>query len=75
MVCAELTHLSEQVVTTLISRIHFALPSIPDENGNVKEIYWKTNGLQVPVVRPPAGDDVTAQVPLSLRLVQLGDFA
>ncbi|KAF8558177.1 cytochrome P450 [Imleria badia] len=65
----------KQVVTTLISRIHFALPSIPDENGNVKEIYWKINGLQVPVVRPPAGDDVTAQVPLSLRLVQPGDFA
>ncbi|KAH0833223.1 cytochrome P450 [Lanmaoa asiatica] len=65
---------SEQVVTTLISRIHFALPSVPDGNGNVKEIYWKINGLQVPVVRPPAGDDVTAQVPLDLRLVQPGDF-
>ncbi|KAF8134953.1 cytochrome P450 [Boletus edulis] len=64
----------KQVVTTLISRIHFALSTIPDENGNVKEIYWKINGLQVPVVRPPAGDDVTAQVPLSLRLVQPGDF-
>ncbi|KAG6373384.1 cytochrome P450 [Boletus reticuloceps] len=64
----------KQVVTTLISRIHFALSTIPDEKGNVKEIYWKINGLQVPVVRPPAGDDVTAQVPLSLRLVQPGDF-
>ncbi|KAF9243490.1 cytochrome P450 [Melanogaster broomeanus] len=64
----------KQVVTTLISRIHFALPSIPDENGNVKEIYWKVNGLQVPVVRSPAGDNTTAQVPLSLRMVQPGDF-
>lgn len=27
------------------------------------------NGLQVPVVRPPAGDNVTAQVPLDLRKV------
>lgn len=62
------------MVTTLISRIHFALPSIPDQNGNVKEIYWKYNGLQVPVVRPPTGDDVTSQVPLDLRLVQPGDF-
>ncbi|KIK99980.1 hypothetical protein PAXRUDRAFT_30155 [Paxillus rubicundulus Ve08.2h10] len=64
----------KQVVTTLISHIHFALPSVPDEDGNVKEIYWKVNGLQVPVVRPPAGDNTTAQVPLSLRLVQPDDF-
>ena len=66
---------SEQVLTTLISRIHFALPSTPDKNGHIKEVYWKVNGLQVPVVRPPAGDDVTAQVPLDLRLVESGDFA
>ncbi|KAG9315222.1 cytochrome P450 [Chiua virens] len=68
------THPSEQVLTTLVSRIHFALPSTADEDGNIKEVYWKMNGLQVPVVRPPAGDDVTAQVPLDLRVVQPGDF-
>ncbi|KAF9223682.1 cytochrome P450 [Gyrodon lividus] len=64
----------KQIVTTLISRIHFALPSIPDEKGNVKDIYWKVNGLQVPVVRPPAGDNTTAQLPLSVRLVRPDDF-
>jgi len=32
------------------------------------------NGLQVPVVRPPAGDNVTAQVPLDLRRVREEDF-
>ncbi|KAH7930153.1 cytochrome P450 [Leucogyrophana mollusca] len=58
----------KQVLTTLIPRIHFALPS-PD----VKEIYWKMNGLQIPVVLPPAGDGKTSQVPLMLRVAD--DFA
>ncbi|OJA12274.1 hypothetical protein AZE42_08148 [Rhizopogon vesiculosus] len=64
----------KQVLTTLVPRIHFALPKSPDEDGHVKEIYWKMNGLQVPVVRPPAGDNVTAQVPLDLRRVREDDF-
>lgn len=54
--------------------MQFSLPSTPDENGNVKEIYWKMNGLQVPVVRPPVGDNQTAQVPLNVRLVREEDF-
>ncbi|KAJ8581364.1 hypothetical protein M405DRAFT_627868 [Rhizopogon salebrosus TDB-379] len=64
----------KQVLTTLVPRIHFALPASPNEDGHVKEIYWKMNGLQVPVVRPPCGDDVTVQVPLDLRRVREGDF-
>ncbi|KAH7913518.1 cytochrome P450 [Hygrophoropsis aurantiaca] len=59
----------EQVLTTLIPRIHFALPP-PD----VKEVYWKMNGLQIPVVLPPAGDGETSQVPLMLREVKEEDF-
>ncbi|KAG2032102.1 cytochrome P450 [Suillus americanus] len=64
----------KQVLTTLVPRIHFALPASTDRNGYVKEIYWKMNGLQVPVVRPPAGDNVSAQVPLDLRKVCEQDF-
>ncbi|KAI0922504.1 hypothetical protein AcW1_002875 [Taiwanofungus camphoratus] len=58
----------KQVLTTLLSNIHFSLPSD-------KEIYWKNNGLQVPVVRPPAGDFQTPQVPLNTRLVREDDFS
>jgi hypothetical protein len=70
----QLSYHTEQVLTTLVPRIHFALPASPDEHGHVKQIYWKMNGLQVPVVRPPAGDHVTQQVPLDLRRVREEDF-
>ncbi|OBZ67348.1 hypothetical protein A0H81_12650 [Grifola frondosa] len=64
----------KQILTTLLSSMHFSLPSAADENGVKKEIYWKMNGLQVPVVRPPHGDFMTAQVPLDVRLVREDDF-
>ncbi|KAH9927396.1 cytochrome P450 [Amylocystis lapponica] len=64
----------KQVLTTLLSTVHFALPSAVDAQGQRKEIYWKMNALQVPVVRAPAGDDHTPQVPLDVRRVQEGDF-
>lgn len=59
----------------MLSTLHFSLPSSVDENGNKKEIYWKMSALQVPVVRPPAGDNQTAQVPLDIRLLRKEDFA
>jgi hypothetical protein len=59
----------EDALATLVSDIHFALPSEVDENGHVKEIYWKATGFRVPVVKAPAGDGETPQLPLSLRLV------
>ena len=40
-----------------------------------KEIYWRIDGLQVPVVREPHGDFKTPQVPLVARLVTEGDFS
>jgi len=64
----------KQVLTTLLSTLHFSLPSEVDAQGNIKEIYWKMNGLQVPVVRPPAGDNVTPRVPLTIRMVNKDDF-
>ncbi|KAI0047498.1 cytochrome P450, partial [Auriscalpium vulgare] len=57
----------KQVITALISTLHFSLPSN-------KDIYWKINVLQVPVVRPPYGDGVTPTVPLDVRLVRESDF-
>lgn len=54
--------------------MHFALPSAVDESGAKKEIYWRMDGLQVPVVRAPHGDGKTAQVPLDIRLVTEEDF-
>lgn len=60
----------KDVLATLVPDIHFALPSEPDENGHVKEIYWKMSGFHTPVVKAPAGDSETAHLPLSLRLVQ-----
>ncbi|KIJ54811.1 hypothetical protein M422DRAFT_64043 [Sphaerobolus stellatus SS14] len=65
----------KQIVTTFLTHLHFSLPSSVDENGNKKDIYWKINGLQVPVVRPPAGDFSTPQVPLDVRLATDEDFA
>ncbi|THH27655.1 hypothetical protein EUX98_g6535 [Antrodiella citrinella] len=57
----------KQVLTTLLSTLHFS-PS-PD-----KEIRWMYNNFQTPVVRPPAGDGKTRQVPLNIRMVNRGDF-
>lgn len=56
--------------------MYFSLPSTQDANGNitVKEIYWKMNGPQVPVVLSPWGDGETPRVPLNVRLVQEDDF-
>jgi hypothetical protein len=51
----------EQVVGNLRSDFHFALSSAMDHNGVKKEIYWKLSPLQVPVVRPPLGDDKILQ--------------
>jgi hypothetical protein len=54
--------------------LHFALPTEPNAQGHVKEIQWKLRAFHIPVVKPPAGDGVTAQVPLNLRLVTEDDF-
>ncbi|EIM82072.1 cytochrome P450, partial [Stereum hirsutum FP-91666 SS1] len=64
----------KQVMATLLTVVHFSLPSTPDETGHIKEIYWKTNAVQVPVVRPPSGDGQTPQVPLDVRLVREDDY-
>ncbi|KAG2033844.1 cytochrome P450 [Suillus americanus] len=60
----------KDVLATLVSDIHFALPSEPDENGHVKEIYRKMPGFRTPVVKAPAGDGETPHLPSSLRLVR-----
>ncbi|KAG1739087.1 cytochrome P450 [Suillus paluster] len=57
----------KKVVATLIVRLHFALPTD-------KEIQWKLWVFHVPVVKPPAGDGVTPQVPLTVRLAREDDF-
>ncbi|KAG2036047.1 cytochrome P450 [Suillus americanus] len=59
----------KDVLATLLPAIHFALPSEPDDNGNVKEIYWKMSGFHTPVVKAPAGDGETPHLPLSMQLV------
>ncbi|KAG0694815.1 cytochrome P450 [Suillus ampliporus] len=62
--------LLEDVLATLLRDIHFLLPSEPDETGHVKEVYWKMTGFHTPVVKAPAGDGETPQLPLSMRLVR-----
>ena len=62
-------------MSTLLSTMHFSLPSSLDKDGNKKEIYWKYDGIQVPIVIPPGGDGVTPQVPLDVRRVREEDFA
>ncbi|KAL1949048.1 hypothetical protein VTO73DRAFT_10854 [Trametes versicolor] len=64
----------KQILSTLVLNMHFALPSAVDENGVKKEIYWRIDGLQVPVVLAPHGDGKTTQVPLDIRLVRGEDF-
>ncbi|KAH9941748.1 cytochrome P450 [Epithele typhae] len=64
----------KQVITTFLSRLHFSLPSAVDKNGVRKEIYWRIDGLQIPVVREPHGDFKTPQVPLDVRVVRDSDY-
>jgi cytochrome P450 len=64
----------KQVLATLILRLHVALPANPNPLGHVKEIEWKLRVFHIPVVKPPAGDGVTPQVPLNVRLVREEDF-
>ncbi|PIL23347.1 cytochrome P450 [Ganoderma sinense ZZ0214-1] len=45
-----------------------------NEEGARKEIYWRMDGLQVPVVLPPHGDGKTTGVPLDIRAVKECDF-
>ncbi|KAI0716728.1 cytochrome P450 [Earliella scabrosa] len=64
----------KQVLATLVPALHFALPSAVDAYGVRKEIYWRMDGLQFPVVRPPHGDGKTHLVPLDIRPVRETDF-
>lgn len=65
----------KEILAALILRLHFALPSDPDANGHIKEIQWKLKAFHTPVVKSPAGDGVTPQVPLNVRMVREDDFA
>ncbi|TBU25938.1 cytochrome P450 [Dichomitus squalens] len=64
----------KQVLATLISSLHFSLPSATNEDGVRKEIYWRMDGLQVPVVLPPHGDGKSPSVPLDVRAARETDF-
>ncbi|KAG2153237.1 cytochrome P450, partial [Suillus clintonianus] len=64
----------KQVLATLVLRLHFSLPTERNAQGHVKEIQWKLQAFHIPVVKPPAGDGVTPQVPLNVRLVKKDDF-
>jgi hypothetical protein len=63
---------TEQVIASLMLRIHIGLPTEPNAEGHVKEIQWR--GFHIPVVQPPAGDGITSQLPLNVRLVTEEDF-
>jgi hypothetical protein len=58
----------------LVLRLHFSLPTERNAQGHVKEIQWKLQAFHIPVVKSPAGDGVTPQVPLNVRLVKKDDF-
>ncbi|KAG1818048.1 cytochrome P450 [Suillus subaureus] len=64
----------KEILAALILRLHFALPTDPDANGHIKEIQWKLKAFHTPVVKSPAGDGVTPQVPLNVRVVREEDF-
>ncbi|KAG1824385.1 cytochrome P450 [Suillus subaureus] len=64
----------KQVLATLVLRLHFSLPTERNAQGHVKEIQWKLRGFHIPVVKAPAGDGVTPQLPLNVRLVRDDDF-
>ena len=62
-----LTYISiELVLSVLLERFIFSL--------GTKEIYWKMNGPQIPVIRAPFGDGISPQVPLDIRAVIGDDF-
>ncbi|KAG2347625.1 cytochrome P450 [Suillus weaverae] len=65
----------KEILAALILRLHFALPTDPDANGHIKEIQWKLKAFHTPVVKSPAGDGVTPQIPLNIRMVREEDFA
>ncbi|TFK83083.1 cytochrome P450 [Polyporus arcularius HHB13444] len=65
----------KQIISTLVCQLHFSLPSAANFDGVKKEVYWRMDGLQVPVVRPPHGDLKTMQCPLDIRLVQHSDLS
>ncbi|KAH9941732.1 cytochrome P450 [Epithele typhae] len=48
--------------------------SAVDKNGVRKEIYWRIDGLQIPVVGEPHGDFKSPQVPLDVRVVIDSDY-
>jgi len=64
----------KEIIAALMLRLHFGLPTDADSNGHIKEIEWQLRGFHIPVVKPPAGDGITSQVPLNVRLVQEDDF-
>ncbi|KAG1879867.1 cytochrome P450 [Suillus subluteus] len=64
----------KEILAALILRLHFSLPTDPDANGHIKEIEWKLKAFHTPVVKSPAGDGVTPQVPLNVRMVREEDF-
>ncbi|KAF8483085.1 hypothetical protein JB92DRAFT_1659635 [Gautieria morchelliformis] len=64
----------KQILLTILSHIYLSLPASVDDNGHPKEIYWKMSGLQVPVVRTPAGFNSIPQMPLDVRLIHDADF-
>ncbi|KAG1878786.1 cytochrome P450, partial [Suillus subluteus] len=64
----------KQVLVTLILHLHVALLMEPNTTGYMKEIVWKLRVFHMPVVRPPAGDGMTLQVPLNVWSVREEDF-
>ncbi|KAG1734688.1 cytochrome P450 [Suillus paluster] len=64
----------KEILAALMLRMHFELPTDQDANGHTKEIQWKLEAFFTPVVKTPAGDGVTPQVPLNVRLVREEDF-
>ncbi|KAG0694944.1 cytochrome P450 [Suillus ampliporus] len=64
----------KEILAALMLRLHFGLPTDSDANGYTKEIQWKLEAFFTPVVKTPAGDGVTPQVPLNVRLVREEDF-
>ncbi|KAG2347448.1 hypothetical protein BDR05DRAFT_1056921 [Suillus weaverae] len=60
----------EQVLAMLVLRLHFSLPTERNAQGHVKEIRWKLQAFHIFVMKPPAGDGVTPQVPLNVGLAK-----
>ncbi|KAG1725439.1 cytochrome P450 [Suillus lakei] len=66
--------LATLVLCTLVLCLHFLLSTEQNAQVHVKEIQWKLQAFHIPVVKPPAGDGVTPQVPLNVRLVKKNGF-